>query len=103
MTAQERADRIWAKNATPWVCAWCDARSFATERGRARHELYCTQNPAAKRYTEGGWDGAGKYEALLDSEGYVIGAVWRGDSEDEGERVKQQMRETLADMGIELP
>ncbi len=103
MTAQGHADRIWARNATTWPCVWCNLRSFATERGRDRHELYCRKNPAAKCFTEGGPDGAGAYEALFNPHGDVVGMVSRGDSELDGARIKREMQETLSAFGIQVP
>ena len=103
MTAQERAARIWARNATAWSCVWCNSRSFATERGRDRHHLYCRKNPAAKCFTEGGPDGSGAYEALFNPHGDVVGMVWRGDSEINGAKIKREMLATLSAIGIEVP
>ncbi len=103
MTAQQRADQLWARNATSWLCVWCGARSFATERGRNRHELYCWKNPASKRFTKGGYDGVGEYEALFNPHGDVVGAVTRGSSEIDGAKVKREMRETLGAIGIDIP
>ena len=102
MTAQQRADRLWARTNTPWSCIWCNARSFATERGRNRHYLYCWKYPASKRFTEGGYDGAGEYEALFNPHGDVVGCVWRGNSEVEGAKVKREMRETLGAIGLDI-
>lgn len=103
MTAQQRADRVWARNSTPWPCIWCNARSFNTERGRDRHHLYCRKNPAAKCFTEGGYDGAGTYEAFYNPHGDVVGMVWRGNSELDGAKVKREMRKTLGALGLDVP
>lgn len=103
LTARQRADRRWMQNKTAWPCIWCNARSFATERGRNRHHLYCNKNPAAKRFTEGGHDGTGEYEAFFNPHGDVIGMVWRGNSEMQGAKIKREMRETLGAIGLVIP
>ena len=102
MTAQNRADRIWGRKRTPWPCVWCNARSFATERGRDRHETYCFKNPGSRRFTVGGFDGQGEYEALFNPHGDVVGCVWRGSSEMEGAKLKREMRETLGAIGLDI-
>ncbi len=106
MTAQQRANLRWStkgkRSAKPWSCSYCE-RGFATERGRDRHYLYCWKNIGSKRFTEGGWDGAGAYQAICDPmDGKVVGVLWRGDTEDQGAKVLREMRETLAALGIEV-
>jgi hypothetical protein len=86
--------------AAPHPCRHCH-RAFKTDRGLRQHLQYCWKNVESKRFTEGGYDGQGEYEATLNRAGRVVGFTWRGRDALDGQRIKRDRDHILDVLGVE--